>query len=244
MLTTTGRELRNYFLSPLGWVVAAGFLVFHGLSFWLLVSFLNDPRSPGDVTPLDMFFGGTLFYWLAVLFAAPVITMRLLAEERNTGTLEMLLTAPVSETQVVLGKYLGAFLFYVFLWLPTLAYPLLLERYGELDWGPVAAGYLGTLGIGALFLSIGIFTSALTRNQVVAAVAGFALMFVAFMPAFLEFLVNDPFWQEFIAYVNLYAHMDEFSSGIVDTRRLVYYLTGSGFLLFLTTRALTAAKGR
>jgi ABC-2 type transport system permease protein len=238
-----GRELRAYFFSPLGWVVATGFLFFQGLSFQTIVDYLNDPRAPG-MTPLDFFFGGTLFYWLAVLFVGPVLTMRLLSEERKSGTLEMLLTAPVSETQVVLGKFGGAFAFYVFLWLPTLVYALLLGRHLDLDWGPIGAAYLGTMGIGALFLSVGLFVSGLTRSQVVAAIGSFALLFLLFLPAFLEFLVNDPVLKAVVDYTNLYAHMDEFSKGIVDSRRLVYYVTTTAFFLFLTGRALEANKGR
>jgi ABC-2 type transport system permease protein len=238
------RELRSYFLSPLGWVVAAGFLFFNGLSFQTILDYLNDPRAPASMTPLDFFFGGTLFYWLAMLFVGPVLTMRLLSEERRSGTLEMLLTAPITEGQVVLGKYLGALVFYLFLWLPTLLYVALLARHLPLDWGPVAASYLGTLGIGGLFLAIGLFTSALTRNQVVAAVGAFALIFLAFLPAFLEFLVNDPKLRDAVGYLNLYQHMDEFSKGIVDTRHLVYYVSVSAFFLFLASRAVAAGKGR
>lgn len=244
VLATTGRELRAYFFSPLGWVVATGFLFFQGLSFQTILDFLNNPQAPAMMTPLDFFFGGTLFYWLALLFVAPVLTMRLLSEERRSGTLEMLLTAPVTEGQVVVGKFLGAFTFYAFLWMPTLIYALLLSRHLELDWGPVAASYLGTLGVGGLFLSVGLFTSALTRNQVVAAVLSFAGLFLLFLPAFLELLVNDPTLRTVVDYTNLYQHMDELSKGIVDTRRLVYYASGSAFFLFLTSRALEANKGR
>lgn len=244
VLATMGRELRAYFLSPLGWVVATGFLFFHGLSFQTILDYLNDPRAPASMTPLDFFFGGTLFFWLAMLFVGPVLTMRLLSEERRSGTIEMLLTAPITEGQVVLGKYLGALVFYLFLWAPTLLYVALLARHLPLDWGPVAASYLGTIGIGGLFLAIGLFMSALTRNQVVAAVGSFALIFLSFLPAFVEFLVNDPQVRDAVQYLNLYQHMDEFSKGIVDTRHLVYYVSVSALFLFLTSRALEAAKGK
>jgi ABC-2 type transport system permease protein len=244
VLATMERELRAYFLSPLGWVVATGFLFFNGLAFQTILDYLNDPRAPASMTPLDFFFGGTLFFWLAMLFVGPVLTMRLLSEERRSGTLEMLLTAPVTEGQVVLGKYLGALLFYVFLWLPTLVYVALLARQLPLDWGPVGASYLGTIGIGAMFLAIGLFTSALTKNQVVAAVLAFALTFAAFLPAFLELLVNDPKMRDALGYLNLYQHMDEFSKGIVDTRHLVYYLSVVALFLFLAGRAVEAAKGK
>ena len=244
VLATMERELRSYFLSPLGWVVATGFLFFNGLAFQTILDYLNNPQAPASMTPLDFFFGGTLFFWLAMLFVGPVLTMRLLSEERRSGTLEMLLTAPLTEGQVVIGKYLGAFLFFVFLWLPTLIYVALLAGKLPLDWGPIGASYLGTLGIGAMFLAIGVFTSAVTRNQVVAAVFSFALTFLAFLPAFLEFLVNDPKMRDALGYLNLYQHMDDFSKGIVDSRRLVYYLSVSAFFLFLASRAVEAGKGK
>ncbi|HXT19258.1 MAG TPA: ABC transporter permease subunit [Thermoanaerobaculia bacterium] len=244
VVATMQRELRSYFLSPLGWVVATGFLFFNGLTFQTILDYLNNPQAPAVMTPLDLFFGGTLFFWLALLFVGPVLTMRLLSEERRSGTLEMLLTAPITEGQVVIGKYLGAFLFYVFLWLPTLLYVALLAKELPLDWGPIGASYLGTLGIGAMFLAIGLFTSAVTRNQVVAAVFSFALTFLCFLPAFLEFLVNDPKMRDALGYLNLYQHMDDFSKGIVDSRRLVYYLSVSAFFLFLASRALDAGKGK
>ena len=244
VLATMERELRSYFLSPLGWVVATGFLFFNGLAFQTILDYLNNPQAPASMTPLDFFFGGTIFFWLAMLFVGPVLTMRLLSEERRSGTLEMLLTAPVTEGQVVLGKYLGAFLFYVFLWLPTLVYVALIAKELPLDWGPVGASYVGILGIGALFLSIGVFTSAVTKNQVVAAVFAFAVTFLCFLPAFLELLVNDPELRDALGYLNLYQHMDELSKGIVDTRRLVYYLSATAFFLFLASRAVDAAKGK
>jgi len=244
VLATMERELRSYFLSPLGWVVATGFLFFNGLAFQTILDYLNNPQAPASMTPLDFFFGGTLFFWLAMLFVGPVLTMRLLSEERRSGTLEMLLTAPITEGQVVIGKYLGAFLFFVFLWLPTLIYVALLAGKLPLDWGPIGASYLGTLGIGAMFLAIGVFTSAVTRNQVVAAVFSFALTFLAFLPAFLEFLVNDPKMRDALGYLNLYQHMDDFSKGIVDSRRLVYYLSVTAFFLFLASRAVEAGKGK
>jgi ABC-2 type transport system permease protein len=237
------RELRAYFVSPLGWVVATAFLFFQGLGFLFVVGFLADPRAPASMTPLDFFFG-SFFFWISMLFVGPVLTMRLLSEERRSGTLEMLLTAPVTEAQVVVGKFLGAFAFFVFLWLPTLAYAALLAQQLPIDWGPVAASYLGTFGIGALFLAIGVFASAVTRNQVVAAVFAFALTFVFFAPLFAELLVNDPKLRDAIGYVNLYQHMDEFSKGIVDSRRLLYYVTATALFLFFASRAVEAGKGK
>lgn len=237
------RELRAYFYSPFAWVVLAAFLFINGIVFVTLVSFLNSsPSVPG--APLEYFFGGTIMFWLALGFVGPVIPMRLLSEERRAGTIEFLMTAPVTETQVVVGKYSAALLFYVFLWSPTLVYVGLLARYSELDWGPIASAYLGVLGVGALFLAAGLLSSALARSQVVAAIVGFALVFLLFFFGFLELLSTASTWREAFAYLNVLQHMEELGKGIVDTRRLVYYASAVAFLLFLSVRALEERKWR
>src|SRR5215470_4827815 len=135
------RELRAYFVSPLAYVVLFFFLVINGVVFSMILGFLNDPRAAGG-RPLDAFFGGTFLFWLVLLFVGPVLTMRLLSEELRSGSIEVLMTAPISETEVVLGKYFAALTFYVALWLPTLVYAAILGRYSPVDWGPIAAGYL------------------------------------------------------------------------------------------------------
>ena len=243
VLATFQRELRAYFLSPLAYIVAALLLLINGGVFWLIVSFLNDPRSAIGA-PLQLFFGQTFFFWLVLVFVAAVLTMRLLSEERRSGTIEVLMTAPVSEGQVVFGKYLAAVAFYAFLWLPTVVYPVLLSYYHEVDWGPVAAGYLGILGIGAMFLAIGLFASSLTRSQLVAAVITFSVLMLMIVVGFLDNLFTDESVRAVIGYVNLLEHMDEFGKGIVDTRRLVFYLSTIVLLLFFSARALESRKWR
>lgn len=237
------RELRAYFFSPLAYVVLTFFLLMNGYVFWLLVSVLNNPMGAIGA-PLELFFGQTLFFWLVLLLMTPVLTMRLLAEERRSGTIEVLMTAPVTEGQVVAGKFLAALGFYAFLWLPTLFYVGIVAWHSEVDWGPVATGYLGILGIGALFLAVGVFASSFTRNQIVAAVVTFALLLFLFTFGLLENLVNDETLSTAFAYLNLLQHMDELGRGIVDTRRLVYYVTGTFLFLFLSARALEAKKWR
>jgi ABC-2 type transport system permease protein len=145
---------------------------------------------------------------------------------------------------VVAGKYLAALTFYLFLWLPTLAYAGIIAYYSEVDWGPIAAGYLGILGIGALFLAVGIFASAMTRSQLLAAIITFALLIFLFSFGLLENLVNNETAKQVFGYLNLWNHMDEFAKGIVDSRRLVYYLSATLFFLFLTSRALEDRKWR
>lgn len=240
---TFERELRAYFLSPLAYVVLFFLLVVNGGVFSLIVAFLNDPMAPPG-RPLDLFFGGTLFFWLVLLFATPVLTMRTLAEERRSGSLELLMTAPVTETQVVLGKYLAALAFFVVTWLPTGAYVALVARKTPLDGGVVAAGYLGIFLLGALLLAIGMFASAMTANQIVAAVVGFALSLTLFGLSLLEFLVQASWAKEVFGHLSLTQLMADFSRGIVDSRRLVFILSTTVFFLFLTTRALEAKKWR
>lgn len=237
------REIRAYFLSPLAYLVLFFFLLVNGILFALVVSHLNNPTQPAG-QPLDIFFAG-LFFWIFLIFLTPVLTMRLLAEERSTGSIEVLMTAPVTETQVVLGKYLGALVFYVFLWLPTVLYCVLVHVHAPLDWSTVAAGYLGIFGIGALMLALGVFASSLTDNPLIAAVLAFALNIpLVFGPLLLEGLVNAPWLQDALAYVNLYDHQLDFSRGILDTRRAVYYLSSVVFFLFLSARALEGNKWR
>jgi ABC-2 type transport system permease protein len=236
------RELRAYFVSPLAYVVLFFLLVLDGVVFSLIVTYLADPRQPAG-RPFDYFFGGFPF-WLIVLFAVPVITMRLLAEERKSGSIEVLMTAPISEGQVVAGKFAAALAFWVVLWLPTVLYAVILERYGDVDWGTLGAGYLGILLLGAFFLSIGLMCSALTRNQIVAAVAAFSLSLLVFFVGFVTGLVDQPRLQELTGYVSVIDHMDELRRGIVDTRRLVYYVSGTFLFLFVAARALEDRKWR
>ena len=243
LLATLTRELRAYFFSPLAYVVLTFFLLVNGYVFLLILSYLNDPRARSGA-PLELFFGQTIFFWLVLLFVTPILTMRLISEERKTGTIEMLMTAPVTETQVVLGKYFAALGYYLFLWLPTLGYVAVVALHGTVDPGPVAAGYLGVAGIGALFLAAGLFGSALAKNQIVAAIVAFALLVFFFTFGLLENLVTGETARKVFGYLNLWQHMDELSRGIVDTRRLVYYLSLTAFFLFLTSRALEAKKWR
>ncbi len=156
----------------------------------------------------------------------------------------MLLTSPVSETQVVIAKFLAALAFYLFLWLPTLAYVVMLGSYSKIEVGPVVAGYLGIALLGVLFLAIGTLTSALVKNQIVAAIFAFALLIVVFSLGLVENLVSGGILKDALGYMNLWEHMDDFSKGIVDTRHVVYLISGAGFFLFLATRALEASKGR
>ena len=145
LLAIARREWAGYFRTPAGWAVLALFLLLQGIVFWMFVQFLGRPDAPpGGV--MEFFFGGTILYWIALGLLATVVPMRLIAEELRTGTIEPLLTAPVSPGEVVVGKWLAALGFYLAAWAPTLLYLLYLRRVGAaLEPGPIVAGYLGTL---------------------------------------------------------------------------------------------------
>ena len=242
VLATYSRELRAYFFSPLAYVVLFFFLVVNGFIFSVIVTSLSDPRSPAG-PPLAFFFGG-FFFWMLLLLITPVLTMRLISEELRSGSVEVLMTAPITEGQVVAGKYLAVLTFYAALWAPTLAYAGILAYNAKVDWGPVASGYLGIFCIGALLLSIGTFASAMTRSQLVAAFITIALVLLLFVLGLIDNLFTSEITKQTLGYLNLVGHMEDFAKGIVDTRRLVFYASASWFFLFLASRALEDKKWR
>lgn len=237
------RELRSYFFSPLAYMVAAFFLLVNGIIFGIIVGYLSDPTFPAG-RPLDYFFGGTWLFWLILIAVVPLLTMRLLSEERRSGSIEVLMTAPVTETHVVVGKYLAALAFYIFLWLPTVLYAGIVEAYSEVDWATVASGYLGLFLVGAMFLALGTFASAMSKSQLIAAILTFALILGFFCVVFLEGLVNGELAKQVAGYLSVRQRMQDFSMGIVDTRGVVYTLSITVFFLFLTIKALEAKKWR
>lgn len=243
LAATFARELRSYFVSPLAYLVMFFFLLYNGFVFWTIMSYLNNPAAAGVERPMDSIFGG-FFFWIMLLFLAPVLTMRLISEELRSGSIEVLMTAPVSEVQVVLGKYLAALAFYCALWAPTLVYPVIVAHNSHVDWGPVGGGYFGIFCLGAVFLAAGVLFSALTKSQLLAAIMTFAVLAILFVVGLLENLFNNETAKQALAYVDLYGHMEELHRGIVDTRHLIYYASAIFFFLFLASRALEERKWR
>jgi ABC-2 type transport system permease protein len=239
LFAIVGREWRAYFLSPLAYVILTAYMFLNGFIFSRIVAFLSTPGVPRERF-LSLMFTNT-YFWIFTLFIVPIITMRLLAEERKSGTLEVLLTSPVSEATVVVGKFLGALGFYLVVWVPSLVFVLYLGSKTAVDFGSVASGYLGIALIGAYFISIGVFASTLTKNQIVAAILTFAMLIPLFSAGLFQ-AGADPSRQGLIDYLNMWDHMDEFARGIVDTRRLVYYLSGMAFFLFLSAVVLSSKK--
>lgn len=242
-LTLWRKELTGYFLSPIAYIVTIFFLVVMGAIFSLLVSVLAE--GPAGVTVMNLLFGSP-FFWMTMLVIVPVLTMRLIAEEKKSGTIETLMTAPVSDTAVVLAKYAGALSFYAIMWLPTATYVFVLQRFSALmapiDLGPMAGGYLGALLVGMFYLAIGLFCSSLTSNQIVAAITSFAAMIVLFLGGLLDYVAHQELARAISQHLSSYAHMLEFSRGQIDSRPVVFYLSGTALMLFATVKVLESRR--
>lgn len=238
------RELLAFYVSPIAYIVLTSWLLVCGITFTMLSYYYsNNVQAGGTDTPLTYFFGGTMLFYLPILVYVPVMTMRLIAEERRTGTLETLLTAPITEISVVLGKYLAAMIFWLSLWTPTLMYVWIVSRYGDVDMGVVGASYFGVFCMGLYFMAVGTLMSALSRNQIVAALLTFLVLGLLFVLGIGEFVFQGTDAAEIFGYLSIWKHMEAFSKGIVDTRYVVFDVSIAVAALFLAVRALEARKG-
>ena len=243
ILAIVRRELIAYFSSPLAYIVLTAFLAIQGWVFVNIVSILSGPGLP-VMTPMVVFFTSA-FFWFVLLVMVPLITMRLIAEERRSGTIEVLLTSPVTEGQVIAGKFLAALFFYLVLWLPTVLYTVILKQHSEIDVMPVVSSYLGVLTIGFLFIAVGTFASTLSHNQLIAGVITFAVLLILFSLGLAEqVLLSSSIFKDVIGHMNLWTHMDDYAKGIVDTRHIVYELSVGLLFLFLATKSLEVKKWR
>jgi ABC-2 type transport system permease protein len=246
-LTLTRRELGSFFYSWIGYVVVAGAVFLMGESF---VTLLKALQGQATLMPLREVFIRSEYLWLILLFSAPVITMRLFAQEKSSGTFETLMTTPVGDLAVVLAKFSAALILYCVMWLPLLGFVLILRQLTQdasfLDPGTLAGTFLGLFLLGTLYMSLGCFASSLTSSQMVAATTTFALGLGLFLLSFLAgpFAARPGWGAQALNYMNLRAHMQDFSQGVVDTRCLVFYLTLSGFFLFLAHRVVQSRRWR
>jgi ABC-2 type transport system permease protein len=244
-ITLTRRELASFFVSVTGYVIIAATTFLVGLSFVVLLDKLGHSPSPMPVT--EMFYL-TYFFWLIVLLAAPVITMRLFALEKYSGTFETLMTTPVRDLTVVLAKFTAAFVFYLVMWLPMLGCLWVVQKFSNqpalLDAGTLGGMYLGVALMGALFLALGCFASALTRSQMVAAMVTLVLGVSVFALGFWADRVSaDGDWPaQVLGYFALFDQMHDFARGVADTRVVVFYLSLTFFLLFLTLRVIESRR--
>ncbi|MDB6020042.1 MAG: gliding motility protein GldF [Pedosphaera sp.] len=243
--TLTRRELAGFFVSFTGYLIIASAVFLMGLSFVILLYRLQDETTTLPVTQL---FFSTPFFWLILLLGVPVITMRLFALEKYSGTFETLMTTPVSDLQVVLAKFTAAAVFYMFMWLPLLVYILILHHYTNhqeaIDWGLIGSAFLGVALLGSLFMSLGCLASALTRSQIVAAMISFTLGFTFFLLSFLPgYIPMTAHWQaQVFSHFALIDQMEDFARGLVDTRHIVFYLSMTLLSLFLTLRVVESRR--
>jgi ABC-2 type transport system permease protein len=238
------RELFAYFVTPLAWVLIAIFLFTQGMHFFLLVDEFASAAADvtGDETPLSAFFGNTVLLYIVLFVLIPPMTMRLFAEERRSGAIEALMTAPVSSAAVVLAKYAAALTTYTAMWLPTLLYVVIMRRAdpgGQLDWHAAASAYLGVLLVGAGYLAVGLCASALTSSQFLAMVMTALVLLSLFILGIGEFVAREgTTMHDLSAYVSAWAHMNDFANGLVDSRRVVFYGSMIALSLFGATRAV------
>ncbi|MGO9246196.1 MAG: ABC transporter permease [Verrucomicrobiia bacterium] len=238
------RELNAYFASVLGYVALMFFLLVMGVTFAVVIRYLNT--GPTQMTAMKILFS---MFWLPSLVVVPMITMRLLAEEKRAGTLGMLMTAPVTDFEVVLAKYLGAVALYAIMWALTGFYVLIVRHFSGseamLDLGPIFSGYLGVIVIGQFFIAVGLLASSMTKSQVAAALMSFAVVFMLLIVLnWLTYLFpTGPLGKVFHA-VSAFDQMEDFERGIVDVRPVVLYLTGTVWVLFITTRVVESRKWR
>ena len=240
--TIAKREIVSFFVSPLAYIVLTAWLLVQGVIFWIMTDWFSQQGFSSSSNPLSSFFGGTTLFYLPILVFTPLITMRLLAEERHQGTLEPLVTAPVSDASIVLGKYLAALTFWVALWTPTLMYVWLTSRFGDVDLWKVASTYVGVMGLGAYYMAFGLLMSALTRTQIAAGVLTFVTLCGFFVFGLLSMITTDDTMRGVYDYVSLWTHMAAFSSGIVDSRYLTFELSLAALGVFLSIRVLEARR--
>jgi ABC-2 type transport system permease protein len=231
------KEMQIYFTSPMGYIVGMIYLAING------VFFVQDLGLPFPEASLSNVFQGAT---IILIMLAPALTMRLLAEERKLGTVELLLTAPVRDWEVVAGKYLAGLAFLLALVAVSGYYVLLLFVFASPDPGPIYVGYLGLVLYGAAALAVGLLASALTSNQIVAAVVAMGILLVLYFTDFAAGAVGggQGLAATVIGEMSTKAHFDDFARGVLDTKHVAYFLLLSAVFLFLTVRALEARRWR
>jgi ABC-2 type transport system permease protein len=234
--TLARRELSAFFFSPIAYVVIAVFLAVTGIFF------VRENFVPGGEASLRITFG--LYMPLILVFVLPILTMRLISEEYRNGTIETLMTAPVSDVDVVLGKFCGAFLFYLAMLATTVLHVVLIATHGNLDFGLLLATYLGLALLGGLYIATGLFFSACTRNQIIAVLCSLVLLAIF---TFLTNYVSDR-WEGILRvtmqHLSIQSHYENFARGLVDTNDLVFFLSTTIMFLFLSVKVLESRRWR
>lgn len=234
------REMLSLWVTPLAWVLLFVFLLLQGAIFyWIVLHFSQMTDLALEIGPLQAYFGqDSVLLLMTLLLLCPALTMRSFAEERRSGTVEALMTAPVAPSGVVVGKYLAVLTTYTLMWAPTLLYVLILRKTGSVDWATVGTSYLGLFGVGAAYLGLGLLSSALTKSQLIALLITICLEFGLFILGIGEFIFEPGPLQDISAHVSMASQMEELSRGIVDLRRVVFDLSLVVTSLFVTARVV------
>ena len=247
--TLLRRELGAYFLGPMAFLILLAFQFVAWLNFWELVDTLSRRQESFSSLrdPLNNYISGSTLFWIAVLVAIPALTMRLIAEERRTGTIETLLTVPVTETEVVVAKWLAGVVMYLLLLVPFAIYlPFLyFQAQFHFDPGPMLALGLGLTTIGMMFVSIGLFFSALTRNQIIAAIWTFVVLFLVLLLTMLGYSYaaeRQAPWADAMRFVAVLYQVQTLGTGRLDVRFLVLHLSVCAFMLYLTVKVLESRR--
>ncbi|MDR0842009.1 MAG: ABC transporter permease subunit [Acidobacteriota bacterium] len=246
------REMKSYFVSPMAYVVLTIFLVLAGLFFFgnleevVRYTMMQAQMGQGG-QPIDVpaYVAQSLFKTLTVilLFLIPMLTMGLFAEEKKRGTIELLLTTPVGSLQAMLGKYLASLTFLLILFVASMVTISPLFVYGQPDWKPIMAGYLGLFLYGAALLALGLFISTLTENQIVAVIVTFGASLVLWLVSVLGASATGAV-RDVIGYLSVINHLDDFIKGVIDTSHIIYYVTFTFVGLFLAYRSLESMRWR
>lgn len=245
------KELRSYFVSPIAYLLLAMFAVIFGFFFWNILGFFiregTEAMMSGQMFPMNLNERviRPLLSNISVvgLFLIPMITMRLFAEEKRTGTIELLATSPVSDIQVILGKWTAAVVLYGGMLLLSAVNFVFLFKYGRPDWKPLAIGYLGLLLQAGALLAIGTFISTLTKNQIIAGAVTFAVCLLLWI---LEWVTgfDTAAWARVMAYMSVITHFESFAKGLLDSKDVIFYVTLIFLGLFLTARSMESLRWR
>jgi ABC-2 type transport system permease protein len=252
ILAIAHKELKSYFASPVAYVVIGFSAILFGWFFINLLYYFDRTQmqagsgfqGPQAINVNEIMIS-PLFLNVSVilLFTLPLITMRTYAEEKRSGTIELLLTSPLTDLQIVVGKFLGGLVLYSAMLGVTLVHMAILFAYGNPEWRPIATAYLGLMLMGACFLSLGLFVSSLTRNQIIAGMVTFAVFLMFWVINWIATFMG-PTSQAVLNYLSITEHLNDFARGVIDTKHVVYYLSFIAFSLFLTVRAVDSERWR
>jgi ABC-2 type transport system permease protein len=251
ILAIAHKELKSYFSSPIAYIVLGFWALLYGYFFVAILQYFvrQSMQMSQFQGPQAMNVNQQLIRPLVqnvtilVLFLMPMVTMRTYAEEKRSGTIELLLTSPITDWQIILGKFLGAMSLYATMLAVTLIHLALLFIYGRPEWKPIVTAYLGLLLLGGCFISVGLFISSLTKNQIVAGMVTFAVFLLLWVITWIGSF-SGPTIDQLTQYLSIIDHLDDFGKGVLDTTHIIYYLSFITFGLFLTAKSVDTERWR